>query len=88
MSATLGKVANWSGSAGGKNCPSSCFRGMGAARNWSQVILLSERSLDEKSATDLAIDMIKETSRSLVLVPNDKLATFKNINFKILDIRF
>jgi len=53
--------------------PSSCFRGeqQGIGRSYSS----SERSLDEKSATDLAIDMIKETSRSLVLVPNDA-ATF------------
>jgi len=42
------------------------------------VLFFLRKSLDEKSATDLAIDMIKETSRSLVLVPDDKLATFKN----------
>jgi hypothetical protein len=43
-----------------------------------RLFFFPERSLDEKSATNLAVDMIKETPRSLVLVPDDKVAaTFK-----------
>lgn len=80
MSATLGEGGELE-----RLCGVEKIARLPVLEGWDQqgigrrLFFFLERSLDEKSATDLAIDMIKETSRSLVLVPDDKLAaTFKN----------
>lgn len=58
-----------------------------------RFFLFPERSLDEQDALNLVIDMIKETPRTLVLVPNDSTAnTLRQqistaTSYKIFDAR-